>query len=399
MDAISIRPAVWSDRQTITSLIATMGSHEDVLDSPDPLVTLGRIMTDPSSRALVAVIEGRVVGYAELQARASSLHDGVEGWLGALAVDATLRRGGVGSRLMSAIEDEARLLGCDEIVLESSSWRVAAHAFYRSIGFQVATPAERFHRPQLQVTDPTAMFLALAARAASRVSAVLGPWIGVATDDKAADFAAEDAACSILAELSLPILAEERGWTATYRRDSRWICLDAVDGSRNLRAGLPPWAFSAALVEEGVSVAGLVCNLASGRRWWAQRRHGAFVDGRPARPRRLGLVGIGSRPDTIERLPGWVERIRVLGSSTVELCSVADGSLGGFIGLGGVTLHSQDVAAASVILAEAGASLLDSDGQPVWIEPDRETRLHVVAAPDAELARELLTFEGRLSAR
>src|SRR5262252_5395329 len=155
MDEISIRPALWNDRLAIASLVAAMGSHEDVLDSPDPLLSLGRILTDPSARALVAVMDERVVGYAELQARTSSLHDRAEGWLGALAVDATVRRGGIGSRLMAAIEDEARLLGCDEIVLESSSWRSAAHAFYRGIGFQQSAPAERFHRPQLHVNDET----------------------------------------------------------------------------------------------------------------------------------------------------------------------------------------------------------------------------------------------------
>jgi fructose-1,6-bisphosphatase/inositol monophosphatase family enzyme/GNAT superfamily N-acetyltransferase len=391
VDGVSIRPATWQDRGAIAVLIAGMGSHEDVLLSPDPLLTLGRILSDPSSRALVAVMEGRIVGYAELLARPSSLHDRVEGWLGALAVDKNLQRAGIGSRLMSAIEDEARLLGCDEIVLESSSWRNSAHAFYRSIGFRQGTPAERFRRPRLQVTDDVDAFLAAAARAASRVSAVIGPWVGVATTDKAADVAAENAACSVLGELGLPVLAEERGWTTPYRAGSRWICLDAVDGSRNLRAGLPPWAFSAALVEEGDSVAGLVCNLASGRRWWARRGHGARVDGRPASPRRLGLVGTASRSDIVERLPNWVERVRVLGSSTVELCSVADGSLGGFVGLGGVTIHHQDIAAASVILAEAGASLIDSNGQPVRIEPDREARLQVVGAPDHDAARDLLS--------
>ena len=122
MNDITIRPAVWNDRRGIADLIAAMGSHEDVLLAIDPLQEFGNILGLPKARALVAEQEGRIVGYAELQARPSSLHDEVEGWLAALAVAPELRQAGTGSRLMAVVEEEARLLGCDEIVLESSTW-------------------------------------------------------------------------------------------------------------------------------------------------------------------------------------------------------------------------------------------------------------------------------------
>jgi fructose-1,6-bisphosphatase/inositol monophosphatase family enzyme len=48
------------------------------------------------------------------------------------------------------------------------------------------------------------------------------------------------------------------------------------------------------------------------------------------------------------------------------------------------------VAAASVILEEAGACLIDDGQSPVRIDQDREARLQVVAAADIELARDLL---------
>ena len=390
MGDVIVRPARWGDRRAITELIAAMGSHEDVLESPDPLLELGALISRPSSRALVAELDGRVVGYAELQSRPSSLHDGVEGWLGALVVDATQRRSGVGASLMEAIEREAVLLGCDEIVVESSSWRNSSHAFYRKIGFSQGSRADRFRRKQVSTSSDESKFLALAARAANRVAAVLAPWVGVATANKEADVDAEAVAVKVLSQMRLPVLAEEGGWSQPPREGLRWVCLDAVDGSRNLRAGLPPWAFSVALVEDGRSVAGFVCNLASGRRWWAVRGGGSWVDGRPANARRGGLVGIGSRPDSIAELPSWTERIRVLGATTVELCCVADGSFAGFVGLGAITIHVQDVAAASVILEEAGACLIDDGQSPVRIDQDREARLQVVAAADIELARDLL---------
>ncbi len=392
MNGITVRPAVWSDRAAIAQLIAAMGSHEDVLLSQDPLQELGNLLAQPSARALVAEREGRVVGYAELQARPSSLHNEVEGWLAALAVAPDLRQAGVGSRLMEEVEKEARLLGCAEIVLESSTWRNSAHAFYRKLGFRQETAAERFRRGPLPLPEGEQRFLYLAAVAASRVAAALAPWVGVETGGKQADLEAEAVALAALEPLGLPVLSEEGGWSGEPpRAGGQWICLDPVDGSRNLRAGLPPWAFSAALVEGREAIAGFVCDLASGRRWWAARGAGAWADGRPARPRRVGVVGIGSRPDRVEGLPSWAERTRVLGSTAVELCRVADGSLGGYIGLGGVTVHAQDVAAAGIILAESGACLIDAAGMRLEIDPDHRKRLQVVAAPDAEAARDLLT--------
>ncbi len=391
MSDTTIRLAVWNDRRAIADLIAAMGSHEDVLLAVDPLHEFGNVLALPTARALVAEQEGRIVGYAELQSRPSSLHNEVEGWLAALAVAPELRQAGVGSRLMAMVEEEARLLGCDEIVLESSTWRNSAHAFYRKLGFRQESAAERFRRHLGPKSGSEQQFIALSALAATRVAAALAPWVGVETAGKEADVEVELLALSVLAPLGLPVLAEEGGWSAaTKSAGGRWICLDPVDGSRNLRAGLPPWAFSAALVDGEQSVAGFVCDLASGRRWWAVRGSGAWVDGRRARPRRVGVVGIGSWPDSVQGLPPWAERIRVLGSTAVELCRVADGSLGGYIGLGEVTVHSQDVAAAAIILAESGACLLDGAGLPLGIEADHRKRLQVVAAPDPDAAHDLL---------
>src|SRR5262249_46878029 len=135
---------------------------------------------------------------------------------------------------------------------------------------------------------------------------------------------------------------------------------------------------------------GLVCDLASGRRWWASRGRGAWVDGRPASPRRVGLVAAGSRADALHELPAWVERGRIPGSTSLSLCHVASGSLGGDRGLAAGNVRPQDVAAAAVILSEAGACLVDSSRSPLLISPHPE-RLQIVAAPDFASARDLLT--------
>lgn len=122
--------------------------------------------------------------------------------------------------------------------------------------------------PAPPVDAPLAVrFAHLAALAATRVETATA-----LTRDEDADAAAHDTAVSVLGALGVPVLG-------ALSRDQAvpegmpWIVIDPLDGARNFRAGLPPWAFSAALVKDGRPVAGLVADLSSGRRWSA-------IDGR-----------------------------------------------------------------------------------------------------------------------
>ena len=72
------------------------------------------------------------------------------------------------------------------------------------------------------------------------------------------------------------ILGEEEGTSGEGLR--RWI-LDPIDGTRNYARGVPVWATLIALEDDGVLRLGVVSAPALGRRWWAERGHGAFADG------------------------------------------------------------------------------------------------------------------------
>jgi histidinol-phosphatase len=77
----------------------------------------------------------------------------------------------------------------------------------------------------------------------------------------------------------------------------RWI-IDPIDGTKGYVRGVPVWATLIALELEGESVLGLVSAPALGRRWWAARGAGAWVDdGLPGAPRRLRVSAVGSLDD------------------------------------------------------------------------------------------------------
>lgn len=402
---VTARLATVEDREAVIGLIESMGGHDDVSGVPGLAEVYGSVIENPEIRAVVATAGSRVVGYAEIHARPATLHGVREAWLAALAVAPGDRGDGVGAMLLATVEREAARLGCVRIVLESSAWRAEAQAFYERNGFtEASAPAVRLARP---VREPlhsglVTRFLDAASRAASAaVGAVAGlrehADRGLGADGAptlAADLAAERAIVDHLEPLGLCVISEESGTLVrAWSPDEPWICLDPLDGSRNYRRGHPPWATVIGLVLAGQPIAGLVVDHTSGRRWWASSGGGAWVDGREARPRPGGLVAVPS-VGTLEagrlRLPRRFDRARMSGSTAVDLCRVADGSLGAFLDVDRAVVHPHDLAAPLVILNEAGAALARLDRAPIVIEPDPTATTHLVVAADQESLDALL---------
>ena len=86
------------------------------------------------------------------------------------------------------------------------------------------------------------------------------------------------------------VLGEEEGDSGG---PVRWI-LDPIDGTRNFSRGIPVWATLIALERDGEIVCGVVSAPPLGRRWWAARGEGAFVDGA-----RIGVSSVASLGDAV----------------------------------------------------------------------------------------------------
>jgi 3'(2'), 5'-bisphosphate nucleotidase len=351
-----------------------------VVGRPDQLHEAGERLNLPSAALAPALVEPGARLLSDGFGAAALLR---RQWTGAGTAEAVvLHRAGVPLE-HPAVLATAVGWGCD---------RVRHAATDRS----VAVPAPPSDAPLSQ------RFRHLAALAATRVEVAValarGSGAEWTKDDGSpavpADEAAQAAAAEVIRGLGVTVLSEER-------RDDRvadtepWIVLDPLDGTGNFSAGLPPWAFSAALIERGKPVAGLVADLSSGRRWEGAAGAGAWRDGVPIAPRAGSTVIVPSAPsgETVV-VPPTARRVRITGCTAVELCLVADGSAAAWHDVDRSGSHVHDVAGGLAVLLAAGGVALDPDGEPVRLEPDTDAKLRFVAAPDSASARDLLTALG-----
>ncbi|WP_217266256.1 inositol monophosphatase family protein [Rhodococcoides kyotonense] len=205
------------------------------------------------------------------------------------------------------------------------------------------------------------------------------------------------------------ILGEEGGGRTDSVAGVRWI-LDPIDGTVNFLYGLPAYAISVAAQIDGVSVVGVVVDVARDIVYTAARGRGAFAttsDGtatrlacNPIEDVSLALVATGfgyssSRRTAQGRMIGQllprVRDIRRVGSAALDLCMVASGAVDAHFEHG---LSPWDWAAGSLIAEEAGAVLrLPS---PSSSSAEGAVTVAVAAGIDAEFL-ELLGEVGALA--
>ncbi len=166
------------------------------------------------------------------------------------------------------------------------------------------------------------------------------------------------------------ILGEEFGSEGRSRR--RWV-LDPIDATRNFMRGIPVWATLIALEIDRVPVLGVVSAPELGRRWWAYKDEGAFVNATPMQVSGVGNVGdaqlaycdVATFDETGQAEPFLVlarscGRSRGFGDFWSHML-VAEGACD--IGLDPIVAE-WDLAALQIIVEEAGGRFTDFDGNP-----------------------------------
>lgn len=169
------------------------------------------------------------------------------------------------------------------------------------------------------------------------------------------------------------ILTEE---SRDQRRGSarRWI-IDPLDGTTNFSHGFPFWCVSIAFEHGGRVEAGAVYCPILGEFFTARRGRGAFLNGRTIRVSRQlrlerSLLATGfpydvhtSRNDNLKYFRRFIKRaqaVRRPGSAAMDLAYVACGRFDGFWEM---KLKPWDMAAASLMVEEAGGRVTDFAGK------------------------------------
>ncbi|XP_069477374.1 inositol monophosphatase 1 [Ambystoma mexicanum] len=167
------------------------------------------------------------------------------------------------------------------------------------------------------------------------------------------------------------------GAGSTLSDNPTWI-IDPIDGTTNFVHRFPFVAVSIGFAVNKEIEFGVVYSCVEDKMYTARRGHGAFCNGQKLQvsgqkdiTKSLILTELGSdrNPEVVKIVFSNMERllcipihgIRAVGTAAVNMCLVATGGADGYYEMG---IHCWDVAAAAVIITEAGGVVMDATGGP-----------------------------------
>lgn len=169
------------------------------------------------------------------------------------------------------------------------------------------------------------------------------------------------------------ILTEEGSNVTGVESQNKWI-IDPIDGTTNYAHGFPVFSVSIALESSGVVVLGVVHNPMLDETFVAERGSGAFLNGKRISVSTVSSLGEGllatgfpydirtSRLNNLDHFANFAlkaQAIRRAGSAALDLSYVAAGRFDGFWEM---KLRAWDVAAAALLIEEAGGTVTDFAG-------------------------------------
>jgi myo-inositol-1(or 4)-monophosphatase len=182
-------------------------------------------------------------------------------------------------------------------------------------------------------------------------------------------------------------LSEETADDATRLSRRALLVVDPIDGTRAFVAGDPRWAVSVALIVDGRPVAGVIHAPALEETYAGARGAGAVLNGerlavsRPPDPRHFRAAGprhilsamaarLEAAVEIAPRVPSLAYRLALAARGEIHLAAAAENS------------HDWDIAAADLILEEAGGRLMDASGERLQYNRSQTRRDVLLAAPE-----------------
>lgn len=225
--------------------------------------------------------------------------------------------------------------------------------------------------------------------------------IGIGADGtptKYIDKVAEDVAISFLkkSKFKVNILSEEIGFVD---QDGEYtFVLDPIDGTRNAYRGIPFYSVSLAVGKTCLSDVeyGIVKNIPTGNVFTAEKGFGAFYNASrfcaPEVPDKeiLSCLSLGKNHDDLTLKCATKDKVRSLGSASLEMCMVALGALDFYL-VGNEHIRVIDIAASTLIVREAGGFVTDIHGDNLDMSFSLDDRSSVIAACNMDLIKQIVT--------
>lgn len=207
--------------------------------------------------------------------------------------------------------------------------------------------------------------------------------------DNASPVSEADYAVDTYLKTALRAARPDYGWLSEETEDDpgrldrcRVFVIDPIDGTRGFLAGSDEWTISLAVVEDGQPLVAVLIQPTRARIFTATRDGGAWLDGRPlALERHVGLhrakvAGPAALLTRLRHALGPMRDSGYVASLALRIAMVADGRLD--LALAKAQAHDWDIAAADLVLREAGGVLLDVSGGPIVY--NRPTPRHGILA-------------------
>jgi myo-inositol-1(or 4)-monophosphatase len=226
---------------------------------------------------------------------------------------------------------------------------------------------------------------------------------------KQIDLTAEDAITKTLIEhsISFTLISEESG-VKEYGETphENFVTVDPIDGTTNLERGIPFYATSIAVSTKPILNAihtSLVADLPHDITYMAQKGKGAYRNYQKISPSENtsleeAVIGIDLNTYRVKEIAPKLssiiqqtKHIRHLGANALELCYVADGTTDAFLDIRG-KLRATDMAAAWLIIQEAGAKITTPEGKPLNIRLHPKQKVTFIAAANKKIHKIILNF-------
>ncbi|MCJ7610341.1 hypothetical protein MUP00_11890 [Candidatus Bathyarchaeota archaeon] len=206
--------------------------------------------------------------------------------------------------------------------------------------------------------------------------------------------------------VSCILVSEEKGTQQICEAGGHdYVVLDAIDGTTNALHRIPFSATSIAHANgtmlHDVDIA-LIMELNTGDTYWAEKGEGAYEGENLIHPSEVTRledsivsVELTYRIDfqrLIRRLApimACTSKLRQLGSTALESVLVASGALDAFVDLRGLS-RAVDLAAATLIVREAGAYIVAPGGEDLDMELRADERTSFIVAGNQTLLRQIM---------